>query len=72
MFINLNIYTKIVKVDVVLNMMFYNDFNDNRNNYKLLNMFQSVVNDSNKRIRFRMREIEEINNDVKKSNYNII
>ena len=58
MFINLNVNAKINEINVKLNIIFDNIFNDNKNNYELLSIFKSVVNDNNKRIRFRMREIE--------------
>ena len=33
-------------------------FNDNKNKYELLNIFKKVAHNDDKRIRFRMREIE--------------
>ena len=58
MFTNLNINVRIVKINVKLNTIFYNQFNDNKDNYKLLSIFKSVINDDNERMRFRIREIK--------------
>ena len=57
-FINLNINVKVIKVCVRLNAMFDDIFNDNKNKYELLNMFKRIVNNDNKRMRFRIREIK--------------
>ena len=57
-FINLNINAKVIKVCVRLNAIFNNTFNNNKDKYELLNIFKKIVNNNNKRIRFRMREIE--------------
>ena len=67
----MNINAKIVEICVRLNIIFDNIFNDNKSKYELLNMFKKVVNNSDKRMRFR-NEIERIDNDIKKSNYRII
>ena len=72
MFANLNIKIKIIKIDIHLNTMLRSIFNDNKNIYELLNMFKNVINNNDERMRFRMREIKKINNDIKKSNHNII
>ena len=57
-FINLNINAKIVKICVYLNIIFDDIFNDNKNKYKLLNIFKKVVNNSDERISFQIYEIE--------------
>ena len=57
-FINLNINVRIIKICVDLNMIFYNIFDDNKSNYKLLNMFKNVVDNNNKRINFRIYKIK--------------
>ena len=54
----MNINAKIIKFYVYLNTMLDDIFNDNKNKYELLNMLKRVVNNNNKRIHFRMREIE--------------
>ena len=58
MFIILNVNAKINEINVKLNIMLDNIFSDNKNNYELLNMFKSVINDDDKRIRFRICKIE--------------
>ena len=56
-FTNLNINAKIVKVCARLNAIFNNIFNNNKNKHKLLNMFKKIINNNDKRMRFR-NEIE--------------
>ena len=57
-FINLNINAKIIKICVYLNIMLNNIFNNNKNKYELLNSFKKIVNNNDKRINFKMREIK--------------
>ena len=54
----MNINARIVKIYVHLNMIFDNTFNNNKNEYELLNMFKKIVNNDNKRINFEINEIE--------------
>ena len=56
-FVSLNINAKVAWICARLNAMLNNIFNDNKNKYKWLNMFKRVVNNNDKRIRFRS-EIE--------------
>ena len=56
-FINLNINAKIIKIYIRLNVMLDDIFNDNKNKYKLLNIFKRIVNNNDERMRFR-NEIE--------------
>ena len=51
-FINLNVNAGIVKIYIKLNTMLYNIFNDNKNEYELLNMFKKVINNDDERISF--------------------
>ena len=54
----MNINARIIKICVRLNAIFDNIFNDNKNKYRLLNMFKKVVNNDNERINFRVCEIK--------------
>ena len=58
MFINLNVNAKVIEINVKLNMIFDDIFNDNKNNYELLNIFKNVIDNNDERVRFRMCEIE--------------
>ena len=57
-FANLNINARIIKIYIYLNAIFDNIFNDNESKHKLLNIFKRIVNNNDKRMRFRMRKIE--------------
>ena len=57
-FINLNINARIIKICARLNAMLDNIFNNNKNKYKLLNIFKRVVYNNDERINFQMRKIE--------------
>ena len=58
MLANLNVNVKIDEINVKLNIMFDDIFNDNKSNHELLNIFKNVVNNNDERVRFRMREID--------------
>ena len=47
-----------MNIHVVITMIFDNTFNNNKNEYELLNMFKKIVNNDNKRINFEINEIE--------------
>ena len=57
-FVNLSINAKIIKIYAYLNAMLDDIFNNNKNKYELLNMFKRVINNNDKRIRFRMYKVE--------------
>ena len=57
-FVNLSINAKIIKIYAHLNAMLDDIFNNNKNKYELLNMFKRVINNNDKRIRFRMYKVE--------------
>ena len=57
-FANLNINARIIKICAYLNAMLDDIFNDNKNKHELLNIFKKIVYNNDKRIHFRIREIE--------------
>ena len=57
-FANLNINAKIIKVCAHLNTMLDDIFNNNKDKYKLLNIFKKTVYNGGERINFRIYKIE--------------